>query len=493
MQHDVFLRYCSRDRNVADTLCAILESEGATVWMAPRDVTPGSAWADQVVAAIEGAKIALMIFSGARLSLHVKRELQRAIDNGVSIMVVSTATHPANERLQSLEGPVKWIDMSGPPTDARLREVAAMIVSSLSPSAESSAAPPMDLQALPPETPKFPQPNRIRSRPDHGVRNVAPLKPSVDARPPAWRKAVLNPYAIALAAALLPLPVMTVASLVAAPSAKPLPDEVAKAPALPRAAQAAPEQAIVASLPKNDVAPGILEAPSLTAAEQPTSNEPVISSPALHRPDEGVVKPVASAKRAPTFRECDLAAASADDPDKPEDIAGVATARLISDVAIKACSDAVAAQPGMPRLSYQLGRAFLAAKRYKEAMGAFRAAATGGSGAAENSLGIMYLNGYGIARDDRKAAAFYQKAAEKGVASGMLNLARLYMLGIGVSKDVPRALRYLSSATNAGSASARRELAAYYKGNQPARSPAPTVGSSGKSFASGERRILEEK
>jgi TIR domain len=50
---DVFISYASPDSAVADAACESLERAGVTCWIAPRDVTPGAFYADEIVHAID--------------------------------------------------------------------------------------------------------------------------------------------------------------------------------------------------------------------------------------------------------------------------------------------------------------------------------------------------------------------------------------------------------------------------------------------------------
>ena len=44
MKADVFISHSSKDKHVADAICAVLERRGLRCWIAPRDVTPGASW-----------------------------------------------------------------------------------------------------------------------------------------------------------------------------------------------------------------------------------------------------------------------------------------------------------------------------------------------------------------------------------------------------------------------------------------------------------------
>jgi hypothetical protein len=52
----VFVSYASQDADIATTVVEALERGGVACWIAPRDVTPGAFYADEIVHAIDAAK-----------------------------------------------------------------------------------------------------------------------------------------------------------------------------------------------------------------------------------------------------------------------------------------------------------------------------------------------------------------------------------------------------------------------------------------------------
>ncbi|WP_400770666.1 toll/interleukin-1 receptor domain-containing protein [Methylosinus sporium] len=472
------------DKSVAELLCVALESKGLRVWMAPRNIRPNRAWGEQITEAIDDAKVVVMIFSGDRLSPQVKRELQRAIENGASVLMASTTSHPATEKLQSLQGPVKWIDISRAPTDDALEPLVATITASLQAPVTFSLPEPKVAAIVAVEAPKrFERFERIREASDSSVSNhsIGDERRAPETRG-IWTyvtERLDRPYRLALGVACVAVPVLFVAFfIITSPSAKSRalaeaephePSALAK-PLVPIAAPAPVAAARASDTERANVEP-IARTPQ---AEQFAVSEDArfdrASATSDRDADRTLAEPTLVSARAPLSpAECDALAASSDDPDKAAEAVGVELNRINAELAIKACSEAVAAQPRERRLVYQLGRSLMVGKRYSEALETLGKAAEAGSGAAENALGIMSLNGYGTPKNERRAAAFYRQAADKGMTSGMVNLARMHMLGIGVEKDLPKALLYLEVAAKAGSASAKRELAAYYETRSPAK------------------------
>jgi hypothetical protein len=77
--HALFISYSSEDKAIAEALCAALESEGITCWIAPRDVKGGRPHSGQITQAIREARSLLLILSAAsNRSKHVLREVERA-------------------------------------------------------------------------------------------------------------------------------------------------------------------------------------------------------------------------------------------------------------------------------------------------------------------------------------------------------------------------------------------------------------------------------
>ena len=86
MAHEVFISYASADVAAADEVVAALEAAGISCWMAPRDVRPVSDYAEELIAAIHAARVLVLLFSkAANDSVHVRRELDRAVSAGLAI------------------------------------------------------------------------------------------------------------------------------------------------------------------------------------------------------------------------------------------------------------------------------------------------------------------------------------------------------------------------------------------------------------------------
>ncbi|HEV2083152.1 MAG TPA: tetratricopeptide repeat protein [Brevundimonas sp.] len=97
-----------------------------------------------------------------------------------------------------------------------------------------------------------------------------------------------------------------------------------------------------------------------------------------------------------------------------------------------------------------------AASTYRD----FRTRAEAGDAAAQWEVGMMLLNGHGVARNDAEAYRWVRKSGEQGNESGMISTAVMLAMGQGVGRD-PGAARdwYRRAAETHGSAHALRGLA----------------------------------
>lgn len=68
MSHDVFISHSSKDKAVANAICAALEAAGIKCWIAPRDIRSGEEWPEAIVNAIKKSRFMILIFSKTPIS-----------------------------------------------------------------------------------------------------------------------------------------------------------------------------------------------------------------------------------------------------------------------------------------------------------------------------------------------------------------------------------------------------------------------------------------
>src|SRR5262245_28109233 len=84
---------------------------------------------------------------------------------------------------------------------------------------------------------------------------------------------------------------------------------------------------------------------------------------------------------------------------------------------------------------------------YATALREWQPLAESGDPAAENAIGVLYANGWGVNQNPTEAARWFRKAADHDFAQAQSNLAFAYQNGDGVRQDYDEAVKwYLKAA-----------------------------------------------
>jgi hypothetical protein len=125
MAHDVFISYATPDKPTADAACAFLEARGMRCWIAPRDVIIGLPYPEQIIEAIRGSKIFVLVYSGhTNTSPHVMREIERAASQGIPTIPIRIEDVPPSENLEYFISAPHWLDALTPPIENHLQKLA---------------------------------------------------------------------------------------------------------------------------------------------------------------------------------------------------------------------------------------------------------------------------------------------------------------------------------------------------------------------------------
>ncbi|MEY2563492.1 MAG: hypothetical protein QOH88_1685 [Verrucomicrobiota bacterium] len=128
MAHDVFISHSSRDKPVADAVCAALENAGIRCWVAPRDVQPGRSFAGEITRAIQQGKAMVLIFSAnSNTSSQVLREVQLAVDSQLHILQFRIEEVLLNDDLKYYLSTPHWLDAMTPPLENHLDRLASSL------------------------------------------------------------------------------------------------------------------------------------------------------------------------------------------------------------------------------------------------------------------------------------------------------------------------------------------------------------------------------
>ena len=111
MSSRVFISHSSQDKDIADAALSYLESNGLKCWLAPRDISPGSDWAEAIIDGIDSSSGLLLILSQhSNQSPQVRRELERAVSRGITIYPLVVENLKPSKWMQYYISAHQWHD-----------------------------------------------------------------------------------------------------------------------------------------------------------------------------------------------------------------------------------------------------------------------------------------------------------------------------------------------------------------------------------------------
>lgn len=124
----VFISYAHEDKPTADAVCAKLEQSGIRCWIAPRDIQPGQEWGDSIIAAIEKAKVMVLVFSDrSNNSKQVLREVTAAVKHNVIVIPFRVENVEPCRSMEYLLSVPHWLDALTPPLEKHIDELSVTI------------------------------------------------------------------------------------------------------------------------------------------------------------------------------------------------------------------------------------------------------------------------------------------------------------------------------------------------------------------------------
>ena len=118
MTGKIFISYSTQDKKIADKVIGYLESQEFTCWVAPRDISPGMDWAESIIDGIDSASLMILIVSNrSNKSPQVRREVERAVSMGVTIIPLIIEKIELSKWMQYYVSAHQWIDASSVPIE----------------------------------------------------------------------------------------------------------------------------------------------------------------------------------------------------------------------------------------------------------------------------------------------------------------------------------------------------------------------------------------
>jgi hypothetical protein len=129
---DIFISYSQADRVCAHEMVALLEAQGLTCWIAPRDISPSADWAAEIIDAISAARIMLLVFSSSsNQSPQVRREIERAVHKGVTVLPFRIEEVVPSKSLEFFLSAQHWMDAFPPPHEVHYRRLSSYLSAQL--------------------------------------------------------------------------------------------------------------------------------------------------------------------------------------------------------------------------------------------------------------------------------------------------------------------------------------------------------------------------
>jgi hypothetical protein len=107
----VFISYSTADTAITEQIRDHLEAAGIACWMAPRDITLGQDYAEQIISAIESCILLLLVLSEiSNHSQYVIKEVERAIAKRKVVIPFRIHNLTPSRSLEFFISNAQWID-----------------------------------------------------------------------------------------------------------------------------------------------------------------------------------------------------------------------------------------------------------------------------------------------------------------------------------------------------------------------------------------------
>lgn len=135
MAGEIFISYGSDDRSAAEEVRAAVEGLGYVCWMAPHDIRGPKSYPEQIVEAIDGCSVLIVLVSEATVdSQHVSREVDLAVEKGKPLLTIRLKDMKIGGALEYLLRLPQWMDAFPGGIAAHTEELAERLEAFVGPS-----------------------------------------------------------------------------------------------------------------------------------------------------------------------------------------------------------------------------------------------------------------------------------------------------------------------------------------------------------------------
>jgi TPR repeat protein len=134
---------------------------------------------------------------------------------------------------------------------------------------------------------------------------------------------------------------------------------------------------------------------------------------------------------------------------------------LLFNIALFCCCFALSVPPAFA--GFDEAAAAFAAGDYNKVLEEVRPLAEQGDPRSQYAMGVLYENGFAVAKDLPQAAAWYLKAAEQGNSDAQYNLGAMNEHGVGIPVNYAEAARWYRPTAERGDIDALSNLGVLYE------------------------------
>lgn len=117
-KHDVFISYSTKNSDLANKICYLLEQNNLKCWIAPRNIPSGTNYIDEISDGIKSTKIVVFVYSSySQASKYVTNELNMAFSNNKPILSFNIDNSLPSEDLEYILKVSQWLPAYPRPED----------------------------------------------------------------------------------------------------------------------------------------------------------------------------------------------------------------------------------------------------------------------------------------------------------------------------------------------------------------------------------------
>lgn len=128
MAHNVFISCSTKDLKIAEAVCETLEASEIRCWYAKRDLSPGSDWHEELMAALKQSRVMIVIWStNSAKSKDVTQEVKHAYRGNLVIIPFRVEEVEWTPSLVYYMDFIQWLNAFPPPYKDYLQRLPQLV------------------------------------------------------------------------------------------------------------------------------------------------------------------------------------------------------------------------------------------------------------------------------------------------------------------------------------------------------------------------------